>query len=182
MDRFICAQSRCAEDKHKCTLDEDTCPLYVRSIESDTEPKKKNKIKSNYFYIYQKLPNLNEFRSEIARSPYKGGQMKAEVEDAIITSIMYAKRQGTLKEIQNYPIQINCVWQMKNRKQDLDNLRSSVKFILDAMQKAQIIPNDSQKYICGLYDEFVIDKEKGDCVKVEIIEPPLKIKLILEGN
>lgn len=137
-------------------------------------------MKINYFYIYQKLPNLNEFRQEVARSPYKGGQMKAEVEDTIITSIMYAKRQGTLKEIENYPIQINCIWNSTNKKQDLDNRRSSIKFILDAMQKAQIIPNDSQKYVCGLFDEFTIDKEKGDFVKVEIVEPPLKIKLILE--
>lgn len=137
-------------------------------------------MKTNYFYIYQKLPNLNEFRDEIARSPYKGGKLKNEVENAIITSIMYAKLKGTLKPIEKYPIQINCVWFSKTKRQDLDNRRSSVKFILDAMQKAEIIPNDSQKYICGLFDEFKVDKVIGDCVKVEIIEPPLKIKLVLE--
>lgn len=137
-------------------------------------------MKSNYFYIYQKLPNLNEFRQEIARSPYKGGQLKNEVEDSIITAIMYAKRQGTLKEIENYPIQINCIWNSVNKRIDIDNRRSSIKFILDAMQKAGIIPNDSQKYVCGLFDEFTVDKEKGDYVKVEIIELPLKIKLVLE--
>lgn len=36
-------------------------------------------MKTNYFYIHSKLPNLNEFRAEIARSPYKGGKLKAEV-------------------------------------------------------------------------------------------------------
>lgn len=137
-------------------------------------------MKTNYFYIYQKLPNLNEFRAEIARNKYKGGQMKNEVEDSIITAIMYAKRKGTLKPIERFPIQINCIWYERNAKQDLDNRRSSVKFILDAMQKAEIIPNDNRKYICGLFDEY--KKSDTDMVKVEIIEPPLKIKLVLESE
>lgn len=42
MKRFICAQSRCPEDKHKCTFDEDDCPLYVRSV-IDTNEKQKPK-------------------------------------------------------------------------------------------------------------------------------------------
>lgn len=136
-------------------------------------------MKINYFYIRSKLPNLNEFRAEIARSPYKGGKLKAEVENGIILDIMLAKQKGTLKPIERYPIQINCVWGLTNKRMDLDNRRSSVKFILDAMQKAEIIPNDSQKYICGLFDEF--KKAKEDFVKVEIIEPPLKIETVLRN-
>lgn len=137
-------------------------------------------MKINYFYIRSKLPNLNEFRAEIARSPYKGGKLKAEVEDGIILDILLAKQQGTLKPIERYPIQINCMWGMKTKKIDLDNRRSSVKFILDAMQKAEIIPNDSQKYICGLFDEF--KQADKDYVKVEIIEPPLKIETVLRSE
>lgn len=42
MKRFICAQSCCPEDKHKCTFDEDTCPLYIRAvIDTDEQPKPK---------------------------------------------------------------------------------------------------------------------------------------------
>jgi Holliday junction resolvase RusA-like endonuclease len=136
-------------------------------------------MKTNYFYIYQKLPNFNDFRAETARNMYKGGQMKSEVEDSIITAIMYAKQQGTLKPIERYPIQINCVWGERTQRMDLDNRRASVKFILDAMQKANIIPNDNRRYICGLFDEFVVADK--DYVKVEIIEPPLRIKTVLEG-
>lgn len=137
-------------------------------------------MKTNYFYIYEKLPNLNEFRQEIARSKYKGGKLKNEVEDSIITAIMYAKLKGTLKPIENYPIQINCIWYEKPPiRMDIDNRRASVKFILDAMQKSRIIPNDNRKYICALFDEYK-KTNKEDYVKVEIIEPPLKIKLVLE--
>lgn len=143
--------------------------------------KKLSKSKINYFYIYQKLPNLNEFRAEIARNKYKGGQMKSDVEDSIITAIMYAKSKNTLHPIQTYPIQINCVWGMKNyNKMDRDNRRASVKFILDGMQKAGIIPNDSPKYVSDLFDEY--KRAEQDFVKVEIIEYPLHIKLVLEEN
>lgn len=107
--------------------------------------------------------------------------MKNEVEDSIITAIMYAKMKGTLKPIERFPIQINCIWGMKNfNKMDRDNRRASVKFILDGMQKAGIIPNDSPKYVSELFDEYKQAKE--DYVKVEIIEPPLKIKLVLENE
>lgn len=139
-------------------------------------------MKTNYFYVYQKLPNFNEFRAETARNMYKGGTMKREVEDSIITAIMYAKMQGTLKPIERYPIQINCVWGMKNfNKMDRDNRRASVKFILDGMQKAGIIPNDNPKYVSELFDEYR-PTDKSDYVKVELIEPPLHIRLVLEEN
>ncbi len=137
-------------------------------------------MKTNYFYIHSKLPNLNEFRAEIARSPYKGSKLKKEIENGIILDIVLAKQQGTLKPIERYPIQINCIWGLTNKRMDLDNRRSSIKFILDAMQKAEIIPNDSQKYICGLFDEF--KQADKDYVKVEIIEPPLKIEMVLKGS
>ncbi len=42
MKRFICAQSCCPENKHKCTFDEDTCPLYIRAV-IDTDDKSKPK-------------------------------------------------------------------------------------------------------------------------------------------
>lgn len=41
MKRFICAQTRCPEDKHKCTFDEYDCSLYVRSIEIVNKPTNK---------------------------------------------------------------------------------------------------------------------------------------------
>lgn len=136
-------------------------------------------MKTNYFYIYEKLPNFNEFRAETAQNKYQGSKMKNEVEDSIITAIIYARMRDTLKDIKRYPIQICCTWYQKsNLRMDRDNRRASIKFILDAMQKTKIIPNDSPKYVDNIYDEYV----KADCdyVKVEIIEPPLKVKLSLE--
>lgn len=41
MKRFICAQSCCPVDKHKCTFTEDECPAYIRSIETVNEPTNK---------------------------------------------------------------------------------------------------------------------------------------------
>lgn len=131
---------------------------------------------ANYFDIPIKLPSFNEFRAETARNLYKGGKMKSEIEDSIIYCIMLAKNKGTLKPIKTYPIQLKCTWREKTSRMDIDNRRASVKFILDAMQKAQIIPNDNRKFVCGIFDEFI--KSDNDGVTVEIIELPKNIKLI----
>ena len=50
-------------------------------------------------------------------------------------------------------------WYEKNRKRDPDNICFAKKFILDAMVKNHVLPNDSQKYIKGFRDLFYIDKD-----------------------
>ncbi len=49
MKRFICGQTRCTEDKYKCTFDEDECPLYVRTVETVEEPSNKYKAQKCEF-------------------------------------------------------------------------------------------------------------------------------------
>ena len=53
-------------------------------------------------------------------------------------------------------------------KRDKDNVAFAKKYILDALQKSGILPNDNNKYIAGFIDTFVY--EKCDKVVVEIKE------------
>lgn len=58
----------------------------------------------------------------------------------------------------------------KNRKRDIDNVSSAKKYILDALQRAKILKNDSPKYVVGHKDVFDYDKINGDRVIIEIEE------------
>ena len=66
------------------------------------------------------------------------------------------------------PVLIKFVWHEKTMKRDKDNVAFAKKFILDALQKSGILPNDNNKYIAGFIDTFVY--EKCDKVVVEIKE------------
>jgi Holliday junction resolvase RusA-like endonuclease len=59
-------------------------------------------------------------------------------------------------------------WHEKTKRRDADNIAFAKKFILDALVKMGVLPNDSRKYVKGFYD--VIIDDKSDFVKVEIVE------------
>lgn len=43
----------------------------------------------------------------------------------------------------------------KHKQRDPDNIRFGAKFVLDALVKEGIIPDDSLRYVLGLGDDFV---------------------------
>lgn len=72
-----------------------------------------------------------------------------------------------LKELQDnhggtitYPIGIEFKWFVPYRTTDPDNICFAKKYILDGLQKANIIANDNWKIIKAFNDRFAIDKEK----------------------
>lgn len=115
------------------------------------------------FVINGKLPSLNEYINACRCNRYKGAQLKRDVEAFISCSIKQAK----LKPIYN-PCTVRFEWHEKTAKRDCDNIASAKKYILDALQKTGIIPNDNQKYIKGFTDDFVRDVK--DFVIVELTE------------
>ena len=56
----------------------------------------------------------------------------------------------------------------KTRRRDADNIASAKKYILDAMQHMNVIPNDNRKIVTGFTDEIIDDT--SDYVEVNIIE------------
>lgn len=123
------------------------------------------KRKLGEFVIKGKMPGLNRVISSNRRNPYAGARLKGEWDAICYFSILKAKK--TLTPV-NGPCRIEFEWHEANRRRDPDNIFSAKKFILDAMQEAKIIPNDSQKYIAGLSDRLIVDQEYY--VKVTIWE------------
>lgn len=121
----------------------------------------------NGFVINHKLPSLNDYIDVCRRNKYQAAQFKKDVDELIGWAIRQALASGTLKPTEK-PCKIIFTWIEENERRDCDNIASAKKYILDAMQKQEIIPNDNQKYIKGFSDDF--QKGKPYRVEVEIIE------------
>lgn len=80
---------------------------------------------------------------------------------------------GTLP-INEYPVCIVFTWYRKNTRTDPDNVAFAKKFILDGLQKANVLAGDGCKHICGFEDKFFFGSTR---VGVEV-----KIKGVSNGQ
>lgn len=112
-----------------------------------------------------KLPSLNDYIRICNRNRFEGNNFKKGVENNIIWAIKRAKTPAIEK-----PVRIKYTWIEKNKKRDIDNVSSAKKYILDALQRAKILKNDSPKYVIAHEDDFKYDKNNGDRVIIEIEE------------
>lgn len=126
-------------------------------------------MEHSHFTVNQKLPSLNDYINVCRRNKYQAAQFKREVEEVIGWAIRQAQAKGELKPTDK-PICVNFEWHEKSKRRDADNIASAKKFVLDAMQKFNIIPNDNRKYVKGFNDIIIDDTYDG--VKVTLIELP----------
>lgn len=105
--------------------------------------------------IPDRLPSLNEYTRACRSNKYTGAKMKKEAEEIIGWNIKLR-----LKDIHfDAPVRLKFRWFEPNRRRDLDNVAFAKKFILDALVKNGVLPDDGPKYVIGFTDEFFIDKD-----------------------
>jgi len=110
-----------------------------------------------------KLVRLGKETQERLRGRMAGyGIMKAGTERDIWSAI----RQAKLKPVSKAVI-ISFQWVEKDKRRDLDNIRSSAKFINDALVGAGILPDDGRKWVKELRDTYTIGKQPGVWVTIE---------------
>lgn len=120
-----------------------------------------------FFWIFEKLPSLNEVIKENRTNRYSAAKKKKDIEQRIIAYIFDAVQRNTLGKIDK-PCEIYITWYERTKRRDVDNIQSSQKFILDALQKSEILPNDNRKYVRQIHHTVVDDLH--DSVEVEIRE------------
>lgn len=123
----------------------------------------------NHFIIPARLPGLNELISVNRANRYKGAALKKETDTLIRFVIRAAVRKGICWPVV-LPAAVHLHFQERNRRRDLDNVFSSAKFILDAMQKEGLIKNDSQRYVRVLAYSFDVGETDEITVTIEQLE------------
>lgn len=120
-----------------------------------------------YFIIKQKLPSLNEYVRACRSNKYVGARFKQEVEEAIGWYIKQAQTSGKLIPLGETPCTIYIDFYEKTKKRDVDNIQSSQKFILDALQRCGVIKKDDRRYVKQIYHTISDGKEDYVVVRIE---------------
>ena len=110
-----------------------------------------------------RLNNLNDFINALSYNRYSGGTMKKYNEKIIkqpFTEGQYDLNGGD-KWI--------FIWHTCDRRRDLDNIGSAVKFILDSFQSLKFIKNDGYRNNRLLTHYYADDVPEKDYEYVEII-------------
>lgn len=97
--------------------------------------------------IRYKFPSLNDYIRACRGNKFGGANMKKSVERDISWDIAKLKKFDK-------PVFIDFLWTEKNKRRDYDNVAFAKKFILDAMVKQGILPDDNRKWVVGFSDRF----------------------------
>jgi Holliday junction resolvase RusA-like endonuclease len=108
-------------------------------------------------FIEGQFTSLNAYIRSERGNKYKANQLKQQN-----TSLV--KYQVLGKKIET-PCKLRFIWHVANRRTDPDNVAFAKKFVIDGLVQANVIPEDSMKYIIGFEDEFIVSKKVG----VEVI-------------
>lgn len=100
---------------------------------------------------------LNKYITAERQNRIVGANIKKQETSLAAMQIRSAMNRGV--EPFAWPCKLRFIWHVKNRRQDPDNIAFMKKYILDGMQEAGFIPNDSLRFVTGFTDDFVIDGE-----------------------
>lgn len=119
--------------------------------------------------IEGRFPSMNDFidANRITRGKFnKGNELKKQTQETMLSSLLVAQKGLKIDK----PIYLHYEFYEPNKKRDLDNVSAFfIKCFQDALVKAGIIENDTQKHIQGFSVDFFTDRERPR-IEIEIEE------------
>lgn len=117
------------------------------------------------FEIHRRLPSLNDYIHKINHNRYAGNKFKQDIQDEICWEIKAQLYGLKIKK----PVILNITWIEENKRRDVDNVYSTVKYIQDALVQMKVIQNDSRKYVVDVKHKIEYAKESKVIVELEEI-------------
>lgn len=116
------------------------------------------------FIIPGRLPCMNDLIAANRLNKYAGAGVKKKTQKEIILILRPQVNGQKFTEKVNVRIE----YYEKDMRRDEDNVMSAAKFILDALQEMELIPNDSRKYV-HLTQEVFTDRDNPR-IEIEVNE------------
>ena len=121
------------------------------------------------FTIHYRLPSLNEYLNKCKFNKHMAAQFKM-IHDRRI----YDEVKSQLHDLKiTKPIKLHITWIEENRKRDVDNVYSAVKYILDGLVKAEVLQNDNAKRVKDISNEIIYADTSEVIVEIEELEDDL---------
>ena len=117
--------------------------------------------------IPKELTDLNTYINAERRHRMQGANIKKKETNTCMAYLKQAVNKGFEIGRDKYPLHITFKWYAKDRRKDLDNIAYAKKYIMDAMQKVELIENDGYKQVQRYTDIYLVDKENPR-VEIEI--------------
>lgn len=117
------------------------------------------------FEIHRRLPSLNDYIHRINRNRYAGNKFKQNIQNEICWEIKTQLRDLKITK----PIIIHITWIEENKRRDVDNVYSAIKYIQDALVQTKVIQNDSAKNVIDVKHKVRYEKESKVIVELEEI-------------
>lgn len=108
------------------------------------------------------LPTLNEYIAVERGNKYAAAKMKKEYTQLVAFFVRWCDPMVC-------PVKVMCHWHCKNKRKDPDGITLGLKFILDGLVLAGVLPNDTWAWIRGIEHKFAVDKNNPR-VDVELRE------------
>lgn len=132
------------------------------------------------FLLAHQLPNFNETIAKAKQSPFKYQSEKKKTEQTLVSLFLYQYKTwykatyGTTENPSPIPKPLKTRFTLVVKYQyssnfDFDNSAFARKYILDALQTANIIPNDNQSHISNGFDQVSYKKNQGDFVTISLV-------------
>lgn len=102
------------------------------------------------FEVPGRFPSLNDVLR--IKNGVQRNRMKRELDNRVA----WSAKQAGIRPVGRCMVRVG--WLEKDARRDWDNVRTGMKFVLDGLQKAEVIPNDSQRYVLDLDDWYGHDK------------------------
>jgi Holliday junction resolvase RusA-like endonuclease len=113
--------------------------------------------------IRESLPGMNDIIDQARTNKYKS----AEYKKVYTELVAWTARAQKIPKMDR--IDLIITWFEGNRKRDPDNIHAGVKFILDGLVQAGVIPNDNQRHVGDITHRVRTDRERTR-IEVELIE------------
>lgn len=113
-----------------------------------------------------RLPGLNDMirQAKQGRRNYQPYALQKAIHTDTVACLCKAAHIPRLERVA-----VRAYWMEPNRKRDPDNVTAAIKYILDGMVKANVIPDDNQRHVDTIFHKVDVDKHNPRIV-VEIEE------------